>query len=159
VQSLVTDPRSRVRFPTLPDFLTSSASGTASTHPREYNWGATWKQSLEIRVYGRGDGRALYRRHPLSAKVGTNFVDNRRSLGRYSSFGYQEPSVNTNTITGHCQDTRHTGPWWWRRRLSPKHHVHTYKDNRSRIFNCIHFLAGLKANFPYNTNVTVKLRT
>jgi hypothetical protein len=36
--------RSRVRFPALPDFLRSSGSGTGSTHPREYNWGATWKK-------------------------------------------------------------------------------------------------------------------
>jgi hypothetical protein len=28
----------------LPDFLRSSGSGTGSTQPREYNWGATWKQ-------------------------------------------------------------------------------------------------------------------
>ena len=34
--------RSRVRFPTLPDFLSSSGSGTGSTQPREVNWGATW---------------------------------------------------------------------------------------------------------------------
>ena len=34
--------RSRVRFPALPDFLSSSGSGTGSTHPREVNWGATW---------------------------------------------------------------------------------------------------------------------
>jgi hypothetical protein len=33
--------RSRVRFPMLPDFLRSSESGTVSTEPREYNWGAT----------------------------------------------------------------------------------------------------------------------
>jgi hypothetical protein len=36
--------RSRVRFPALPDFLRSSASGTASTQPREDNGGATWKE-------------------------------------------------------------------------------------------------------------------
>jgi hypothetical protein len=35
--------RSRIRFPALPDFLRSSGSGTGSTQPREYNWGATWK--------------------------------------------------------------------------------------------------------------------
>jgi hypothetical protein len=33
--------RSRVRFPTLPDFLRSSGSGTGSTQPREDNRGAT----------------------------------------------------------------------------------------------------------------------
>jgi hypothetical protein len=34
--------RSQVRFPVLPDFLSSSGSGTGSTQPREVNWGATW---------------------------------------------------------------------------------------------------------------------
>ena len=37
--------RSRVQFPALPDFLSSSGSGTGSTHPREVNWGATWIKS------------------------------------------------------------------------------------------------------------------
>jgi hypothetical protein len=37
--------RSRVRFPALPNFLSSSGSRTGSTQPREppeVNWGATW---------------------------------------------------------------------------------------------------------------------
>ena len=34
--------RSRVRFPALSDFLSSSRSGTGSTQPREVNWGDTW---------------------------------------------------------------------------------------------------------------------
>jgi hypothetical protein len=40
---LVTDPEVRVRFPALPDFLTSSGSGTGLIQPREYNSGATGK--------------------------------------------------------------------------------------------------------------------
>jgi hypothetical protein len=34
--------RSRVRFPVLPDFLSSNRSGTGSTQPREVNSWATW---------------------------------------------------------------------------------------------------------------------
>ena len=37
--------RSRVRFPALPNFLSSSGSVTGSTQPREVNWGATWIKS------------------------------------------------------------------------------------------------------------------
>jgi hypothetical protein len=56
---LFTDPEVRVRFPALPDFMRSSGSGTGSTQPREYNWGATWTKNsgsgLENRDYGRRD--------------------------------------------------------------------------------------------------------
>jgi hypothetical protein len=41
VEFLTTDPEARVRFPVLPG-KKSSGSGTGSTQPREYNWGATW---------------------------------------------------------------------------------------------------------------------
>jgi hypothetical protein len=34
-----------VRFPALPNFLSSSGSGTGYSQPREDKWGATWKKS------------------------------------------------------------------------------------------------------------------
>jgi hypothetical protein len=36
--------RSRVRFPALPDLLSSSGFGTGYTQPREDKWGAPWKK-------------------------------------------------------------------------------------------------------------------
>jgi hypothetical protein len=47
--SPATDPDVRVRFLVLPDYLRSSGSGTGSSQPREYNWGATWKKTYRIR--------------------------------------------------------------------------------------------------------------
>jgi hypothetical protein len=39
----------------------------------------------KAKISGRGDSLRWPTRHSLSAEVGTNFADKRRSLGRYSS--------------------------------------------------------------------------
>jgi hypothetical protein len=56
---LATDPEVRVRFPTLPDFLRSSGSGTWSTQPLSTTEELLEMKSsgsgLEIREYGRRD--------------------------------------------------------------------------------------------------------
>jgi hypothetical protein len=41
--------RGPVRFPALPDLLSSSGSGTGSAQPRWYNRGATWKEKQRLR--------------------------------------------------------------------------------------------------------------
>jgi hypothetical protein len=61
-----------------------------STQTREYNWGATWKEKVAAPVYKAnimavGDPVRWLRDTILSVKVGTNFTDKLRSLGRYSS--------------------------------------------------------------------------
>jgi hypothetical protein len=85
VEFLATDPEFRVRFPALPDFLRSSGSGTESTEPREYTWGATWKekkrlQSRKARLRPQGIRRAncatpLYPLALTSLTSGSRSVD------------------------------------------------------------------------------------
>jgi hypothetical protein len=83
------DPEVRVRFPVLPDFLRNSGSGTGSTQPREYNWGASWKKSsdsgLEIREYGSRDLSRLPRGALYPQKLALTSPTKWRSLGRHSS--------------------------------------------------------------------------
>jgi hypothetical protein len=80
---------SRVRFPTIPDFLRSSGSGTVSTQPREDNWGATWKEkkqlrSRKLRLTAMGI-RCANHATPSIRNSWYYFANKRRFLGRYSS--------------------------------------------------------------------------
>jgi hypothetical protein len=78
--------KSRVRFKALPDFLRNNWSGPFSlVSTNELLRRKSSGSGLEIREYGSGGSVELPTQHPLSTKVGTNFVDKRRSLGRYSS--------------------------------------------------------------------------
>jgi hypothetical protein len=74
-------------FSALTDRMRNSASETVSTQPHEYNWGATWKKKQRFRSrkprIRPWVSVAMAIRQPLSANVGSNFADKRRSLGRY----------------------------------------------------------------------------
>jgi hypothetical protein len=74
---------SRVPFPALPDFLRSSGSGKSPLSLVSTNEELLERKSsgfdLEIREYGRGGSVTLTKWHRLSAKVGNNFANKRRS--------------------------------------------------------------------------------
>ena len=82
--------RSRVRSLALPDFLSSSGSGTGSTQPREVklrsylNNKSSGSRFRKQRLTAMGT-RCANHVTPLYPQVGTNFAYRRRPLCRYGS--------------------------------------------------------------------------
>jgi hypothetical protein len=87
---LVTDPQVPGSNPAPPDFLSSSASGTRSTQPRDDTWGVTWKKKWRFR-HRKPRLRAVGVRcadHETSLnlqQLALKVTDHRRLLSRYSS--------------------------------------------------------------------------
>jgi hypothetical protein len=80
---------SRIRFSTLRDFLRSSGSGTGSTQPREYNWGATRKENsssgLQSQEYGRREPFCWPRNLYQQKLALTSLTSGGRSVGSVCS--------------------------------------------------------------------------
>jgi hypothetical protein len=86
-ESLATDPEVWVRFPALPDFLSSGAGkGQLSlvSITKELLERKSSGSSLENREYGCKDV-TLTMWKPLTAKIGTTFAEKRWSLDQYRS--------------------------------------------------------------------------